>query len=77
MKTKQDAYDPNPIILRIAETEGRDEETIVHLPYTAKSVIECNHLEQPINSSNEIKVEEKQFSFKMGHDQIRTFMIHF
>lgn len=77
LKTKQDAYDPNPIILRIIETEGRDADAIVHLPYQAKSVVECNHLEQTINSNNEIKVEEKQFSFKMGHDQIRTFMVQF
>lgn len=77
LKTKQDAYDPNPIILRIIETEGRDADAIVHLPYQAKSVVECNHLEQKIGSDNYIKVEEKQFSFKMGHDQIRTFMVHF
>lgn len=77
LKTKQDAYDPNPIILRIVETEGRDAEAIVHLPYPAKSVMECNHLEQPVKSKSELKVEDDRFSFKMGHDQIRTFMVHF
>ncbi|MBT3384665.1 MAG: alpha-mannosidase [Prolixibacteraceae bacterium] len=77
LKTKQDAYDPNPLILRIVETEGRDEDVTVHLPYPAVSVTECNHLEQAIELQREIKVEEKQFSFKMGHDQIRTFMIQF
>ena len=65
------------MILRIVETEGRDAETSVHLPYQTKSVIECNHLEQAINSKSEIKVEEKQFSFRMGHDQIRSFMVYF
>jgi alpha-mannosidase len=77
LKTKQDAYDPNPLILRIVETEGRDEEVIVNLPYNAVSVVECNHLEQEIEPRSRITVEENQFSFKMGHDQIRTFMIHF
>ncbi len=77
LKTKQDAYDPNPVILRIVETEGRDEEVTVQLPYNAVSVTECNHLEQEIPSRSEINKMENQFSFKMGHDQIRTFMIQF
>jgi alpha-mannosidase len=77
LKTKQDAYDPNPLILRIVETESRDEDVTVQLPYNAVSVVECNHLEQEIEPGSEIEVEENQFSFKMGHDQIRTFMIQF
>ena len=77
LKTKQDAYDPNPLILRIVETEGRDEYISVNLPYKAVSVKECNHLEQEIEPRSEINLDEKQFSFKMGHDQIRTFMIQF
>lgn len=77
LKNKQDAYDVNLIILRIVETEGRSEEVTVNLPYDAKSVIECNHIEEPIDSRSEIKHEGNLFKFKMGHDQIRTFMIEF
>jgi alpha-mannosidase len=77
LKINQDAYNPNPIILRIVETEGRDEDVKVKLPYDAVSVMECNHLEQRIEPRSEIKIEGNQFSFKMGHDQIRTFMVQF
>jgi len=77
LKTKQDAYDLNPLVLRIVETEGRDENITVRLPYNATSVIETNHIEQEIEPRSEIKIEENQFSFKIGHDQIRTFMIRF
>lgn len=77
LKIKQDAYDPNPVILRIVETEGRNENTIVHLPYEPFSVTECNHLEQEIEPRSKIQVGEKQFSFEIGNDQIRTFMIQF
>jgi alpha-mannosidase len=77
LKPLQDAYDMNPLIMRIVETEGRDEEITVRLPYNAKSVKECNHLEQIIEPRSDIKVEGKQFNFIMGHDQIRTFMIEF
>ncbi len=77
LKTKQDAYNPNPIVLRIVETEGRDENVTVQLPYEAKSVTECNHLEEPIDQRSEIKIDGKQFHFAIGHDQIRTFMVYF
>ena len=77
LKTKQDAYDPNPVILRIIETEGRNENVSVQLPYEAISVTECNHLEEPIESRSKIQVMGKEFNFTMGHDQIRTFMVHF
>ncbi|MDX1284776.1 MAG: glycoside hydrolase family 38 C-terminal domain-containing protein, partial [Draconibacterium sp.] len=77
LKTQQDAYNPNPIILRIIETEGRSENATVNLPYKLKSVVECNHLEKPIEPRSEIKMNKKSFSFEMGNDQIRTFMVTF
>jgi len=77
LKTKQDAYDANPLILRILETEGRDDSVTVNLPYDVKSVKECNHLEEEIKSRSEIETGNKRFSFKIGHDQIRTFKIKF
>lgn len=77
LKTKIDAYDPNPLILRIVETEGRDEDVTVRLPYKPLSIKECNHLEDEITQRSEIEVFEKSFSFKIGNDQIRTFMVEF
>ena len=77
LKTKQDAYNPNPIVLRIVETEGRDEKVTVNLPYEAKSVIECNHLEDPIEPLSKINMDGDKFHFSIGHDQIRTFKVYF
>ncbi|MDD7885447.1 glycoside hydrolase family 38 C-terminal domain-containing protein [Flavivirga sp. 57AJ16] len=77
LKTRQDAYHPDDIILRIVETEGREEDVTVQLPYNVSSVIECNHLEQPIEPRSTIEAEGKEIRFKIGRDQIRTFMINF
>ncbi len=77
LKVKQDAYNPYDIVLRIVETEGEDEEVTVKLPYKPGSVIECDHLERPIESNNIISIEENQFSFNIQHDQIRTFLVSF
>ena len=77
LKIKQDAYDPNPIILRIFETEGRNETVTVNLPYEPVLVVETNHLEQQIEPRSKISVSKNQFSFEIGHDQIRTFLIQF
>ncbi len=77
LKVKQDAYDPNPVILRIVETEGRNEVVTVNLPYEPVSVIECNHLEQEMEPRSNIQIENNKFRFEMGHDQIRTFLVRF
>lgn len=77
LKTQQDAYNPNPIILRIVETEGRGEKVTVNLPYEPASVTECNHIEKPIKPKSEITLGDKNFSFEIGNDQIRTFMVRF
>ena len=73
LKVKQDAYDPYEIILRIVETEGTDEEVIVKL----KEVLECDHLERPIEARTALSLEDDQFMFRMQHDQIRTFLVRF
>jgi alpha-mannosidase len=77
VKTAQDAYNPNPLILRIVETEGRDENITVRLPYPAKLIRECNHLEEEIEERSSIQQEGDRFTFKIGHDQIRTFKVLF
>jgi alpha-mannosidase len=77
IKTAQDAYNPNPLIMRIVETEGRDENITVRLPYPARFIRECNHLEEEIEERSSIKEEGDKFAFKIGHDQIRTFKVYF
>ncbi|MEQ8551170.1 MAG: glycoside hydrolase family 38 C-terminal domain-containing protein [Cyclobacteriaceae bacterium] len=77
VKTVQDAYNPYPLILRIVETEGRDEDITVKFPYKVASVIETNHVEDEIEPRSEVEIGEDQFSFRIGHDQVRTFMIRF
>jgi alpha-mannosidase len=77
LKVKQDAYNPYEIILRIVETEGKDEEVTVKLPHKPREVVECDHLERPIEARTVLALEEDQFMFKIQHDQIRTFLIRF
>jgi len=77
LKVKQDAYDPYAIVLRIVETEGKDEEVVVKLPHEPREVVECDHLERPIEARTALALEEDQFMFKIQHDQIRTFLIRF
>ena len=77
LKVMQDAYDPYSIILRIIETEGKDEEVVVKLPHKPREVVECDHLERPIETSTTLTVEDDQFGFRMGHDQIRTFLVRY
>ena len=77
LKVKQDAYDPYDLVLRIVETEGRDEEAILHLPHEPMEVIECDHLERPIKTINTLAVNGDRLTFRIGHDQIRTFLVRF
>jgi len=77
LKVKQDAFNPYDIILRIVETEGKDEEVIVKLPHKPREVLECDHLERPIEAKSALALEEDQFIFKIQHDQIRTFLVRF
>ena len=77
LKVKQDAFNPYDIVLRIVETEGKDEEVIVKLPHKPREVLECDHLERPIEAKSALALEEDQFIFKIQHDQIRTFLVRF
>jgi len=77
LKVMQDAYDPYSIILRIIETEGKDKEVMVKLPHKPREVVECDHLERPIEARTDLSVEDDQFMFRMQHDQIRTFLVRY
>ena len=77
VKVQQGDWSPADVILRVYETEGRDDDVIVHLPADAKKIVETNHVEQPIAAKSEIEKGKKQFRFKIGHNQIRTFLITF
>jgi alpha-mannosidase len=77
LKVKQDAYNLNEIVLRIVETEGRDGEVTVMLPHEPKDVRECDHLERPVDARSAVTVKGEQFTFRIGHDQIRTFLVSY
>jgi len=77
LKVKQDTFNPYDIVIRIVETEGKDEEVMVKLPHEPREVVECDHLERPIEARTALSVEDDQFMFKIQHDQIRTFLVRY
>lgn len=77
IKVQQGDWSPANIILRIFETEGRDDFFTLDLPARPKKVIETNHIEDPIQAKSEIVIQDKSFSTQIGHNQIRTFLIEF
>ena len=76
VKVLQENWAPEHIVLRIAETEGRDDVVTVRLPAKPVAVIESNHIENPLPEQPEIISAEDGFSFAIGHNQIRTFIVH-
>jgi alpha-mannosidase len=77
LKVRQDSYNPYDVVLRILETEGRNAEVTVRLPHEPRDVVECDHLERSIKAKSAVAVDGNSFTFKIGHDQIRTFMVRF
>ena len=77
IKVQQGDWSPANIVLRIFETEGRDDDVTVNLPVNARKIIETNLVEEPIEAKSEIIKGEKKFTFRIGHNQIRTFLIRF
>jgi alpha-mannosidase len=77
IKVKRDEYNPAKVILRVFETEGKSGNVKVNLPTEPKNITECNHLEEPISPKSKINKDEDGFSFKIGHNQIRTFLVEF
>ena len=77
IKLLQGDWSPQSTVIRIVETEGKDGPVTVTLPAKPTSVTESNHIEKPLIQQPEIKIGEKEFTFQIKHDQIRTFIIQF
>ncbi|MBN2090799.1 alpha-mannosidase [candidate division KSB1 bacterium] len=77
IKVKQGDWSPANIVLRLFETEGRAETVWVHLPAEPREVIETNHIEAPIHSSEKILVEKDRFQVQMTRNKLRSFWIKF
>jgi alpha-mannosidase len=75
IKVLQENWAPEHVVLRIVETEGRDDQATVFLPATLLEVIESDHIENPLPNQPAITRLEKGFSFAIGHHQIRTFIV--
>jgi len=75
IKVLQENWAPESVVLRIIETEGRDDRVTVKLPSKLISVVESDHIENPLPEQPEIMRTENSFSFAIGHDQIRTFIV--
>ena len=77
VKVQQGDWSPDNVVLRLWETKGRDGSVTVTLPANAKKVVEANHIEQVLKSQPIITMLDNTFSFKIGHDQVRTFLVTF
>ena len=77
LKVQQGDWSPANVVLRIFETEGRDGVVTVNLPDRPKKIVETNHVEEPREPRTEIVTGEDNFHFRIGHNQIRTFLLEF
>ncbi len=77
LKVQQGDWSPHNVILRLFETEGRDDRVTVTLPAPARSVVETNHIEEVLSDQPEIRISKNRFTVDIGHHQVRTFMIEF
>ena len=75
IKVLQENWAPEHVVLRIWETEGRDGKVMVKLPSSLTSVVEADHIENPLPEQPDITRSDKGFSFAIGHNQIRTFIL--
>ena len=75
IKVIQENWTPEHIVLRIVETEGRDGMVTVKLPSKLISAVESDHIENPLPEQPDIIRADNSFSFAIGHNQIRTFIL--
>jgi alpha-mannosidase len=75
IKVLQENWAPESVVLRVFETEGRDGSVTVRLPSEPVDIIETDHIERPLPEQPEIKRTNNRFSFVIGHNQIRTFVV--
>ncbi len=77
IKVQEGNWEPQKIILRMYETVGQGDTITVKLPVKPTTVEETNHIEEPIRSQSEIKMNANSFSFYMKPHQIRTFRVSY
>jgi len=75
IKVLQENWAPESVVLRIWETEGRNGQVTVKLPSALMNVFEADHIENRLPVQPDIARTEKGFSFSIGHNQIRTFIV--
>ena len=76
VKVLQENWAPQHVVLRIFETEGRNAQVTVKIPAKSNSIVEADHIENPLPVQPEIARTDDSFSFAIGHNQIRTFIVH-
>ena len=77
IKVQQGDWSPANVVLRVYETEGRDDEVTINLPTRPREIVETNHIEKELKEQPQILVQNNTMSFQIGHNQIRTFHISF
>ncbi len=77
IKVQQGDWNPNNLVLRIFETQGRDGKVTVNLPGPLRSINETNHIEKQIDFKSPVSLDEHSFTFEIGKNQLRTFLLAF
>ena len=76
IKVLQGDWSPASIVIRLFETNGKESMVKVKLPFKPTSIMEANHIEIPLVQQPKIDIGDGEFSFRIGKDQIRTFIVN-
>jgi alpha-mannosidase len=76
IKVLQGDWSPASIVIRVFETYGKECQVSVKLPFKPSTIVEANHIEIPLALQPKIELRDGGFSFKIGKDQIRTFILN-
>ena len=76
VKLLQGDWSPESVVVRLFETSGTDCPVTVKLPFKPAKITEANHIEIPLDHQPEITVGKSDFTFRIGKDQIRTFIVN-
>jgi alpha-mannosidase len=77
IKVQQGNWSPANVVLRIYETTGQDGHVTVNLPARPREIVEANHIEKVLEKQPELTTDNNSFSFQIGHNQVRTFLVSF
>ena len=76
IKVLQGDWSPASIVIRLFETNGKECQVSVKLPFKPSTIVEANHIEIPLALQPKIERRDGGFSFRIGKDQIRTFILN-